>query len=139
MSVLTVNVSLRFFHPSASADVIQKQIGLEPRFSRSAGDPRPAREGEEKQFYECTYVSMPLVRKVNVELDEEIARWCDFLLPKAEFIGSILDTGGRAELYISVFIEGLGGFELDREVLSKVQGLGLGLAVEIYPPDCEES
>lgn len=139
MSGLLVNISLRFFHPSVSAESIREEIGLESRFARSAGEPRPARQGEDQQLYEFTYLSIPLARKVNVELDEEISRWCNFLINKREFIGHITDTGGRAEFYISIFVGGLGGFELDRAVLTRVTTLGLGLAVEIYPPSGDET
>ncbi|MEN4955926.1 hypothetical protein [Stenotrophomonas indicatrix] len=46
----------------------------------------------------------------------------------------IVGGGGKAEFYVSLFTEELGGFELDHSLLKRIVELSLGVSVEIYPP-----
>lgn len=113
------------------ASDIALEFGLTPRFSRTVGDPRPP--SSDGCLYDETYVSMQLVRKASVELDEELRRWCDVLSTKARFLDEIVGGGGKAEFYVSLFTEALGGFELDHSLLKRIFELSLGVSVEIYP------
>ncbi|HGK7303256.1 TPA: hypothetical protein ACJ509_001104 [Stenotrophomonas maltophilia] len=133
MAKLLVNISLRFWHPTMSAAEIQTRIGLQSRFSRSVGDVRSKSSGDAIQDH--TYVSMPLVRKVRVELDQELMRWCRAFEGNADFMSTVVSTGGRVEFYVSVFVDGLGGFEIDYNLLAAICMLNIGLSVEIYPPE----
>jgi len=132
MSIQVANISLRIWHPSMRASDIALEFGLTPRFSRTVGDPRPP--SSDGGLYDETYVSMQLVRKASVELDEELRRWCDVLSAKARFLDEIVGGGGKAEFYVSLFTEALGGFELDHSLLKRIVELSLGVSVEIYPP-----
>ncbi len=72
MSIQVTNIPLRIWHPSMRASDIALEFGLMPRFSRTVGDPRPP--SSDGGLCEETYVSMQLVRKASVELDEELRR-----------------------------------------------------------------
>lgn len=135
MVALVANISLRVWHPSMRAEAITLAFGLASRFSWTAGDPRPPSSDGGRR--EQTYVSMPLVRKARVELDEELHRWCDVLTCKAPFLAEIVDGGGKAEFYVSLFTEGLAGFELDACLLRRIVELSLDVGVEIYPAESD--
>ncbi|WP_159094024.1 MULTISPECIES: hypothetical protein [Stenotrophomonas] len=118
------------------ASKIALELGLVPRFSWTAGDVRPP--SSDGGVYEKTYVSMPLVRGADVELDEELLRLCSILSCKASFLSEIVEGGGKAEFYVSIFMsEGMGNFELDYEALREIIGLRLGVSVETYCPEAE--
>ena len=48
------------------------------------------------------------------------------------FIREFLRTGGRVEFYVSIFLDGNRGYELDRSMLQRMSAIGLGLSVEMY-------
>jgi len=80
-----------------------------------------------------SYASMPLIRKEAIELDEELSRWCEVLENRERTLREIFSSGGKVEFYVSLFVSGLGGFELEQGLLAKIGAMGLGLSVEIYP------
>jgi len=136
MTIQRTNISLRVWHPSMPAGEIALKLDLVPRFSWTAGDSRPA--SSDGGVHEKTYVSMPLVRGADVELDEELLRLCSLLTCKAPFLSRIVQDGGKAEFYVSLFMtEGMGNFELDYGVLREISGFGLGVSVEMYGPEDE--
>lgn len=136
MSKILINVSLRVWHPTVRADEIAAKLGLKPRFAHNVGEGRVTPAGNALEgSYEKSYVSMPLARKVEAEIDEELMRWCVFLEGHADSLRGLRETGGKLEFYVSAFLAGLGGFELDNAALQRIQILGLGVAVEIYPKE----
>ncbi|MDX3934703.1 hypothetical protein [Stenotrophomonas sp.] len=134
MSKLLLNISLRVWHPTLPHDSISDRIGLPERFAHTAGDARTSPSGSPLGgVYEDTYVSMQMVRKKTVELGDEIESCYSIIEVHADFIKSIVDTGGKVEFYVSAFLKDLGGFELDSLLLKRLAGTGIGFAIELYP------
>lgn len=136
MTEILVNISLRAWHPTMSANEITKTMGLPVEVSHCMGDKRVAPSGRVLEGeYDRTYVSMAMVRKKFVELDEEIERCHGSISEHGNFIRSLVDTGGKVEFYVSAFLSGLCGFEFDCALLSRIAATGIGLSVELYPKE----
>jgi hypothetical protein len=136
MSKILINVSLRVWHPTMRGSTIAEKLDFAPKFVHNVGERRVTPAGNMLEGnHENSYVAMPLVRKVEVELDEELVRWCSILEKHVAFLHELKDTGGKLEFYVSAFLSGLGGFELDNLTLQRIQTLGLGVAIELYPEE----
>jgi hypothetical protein len=136
MRKILVNISLRIWHPTLQADAIAARLGLTPKFAYNVGQRRKMPNGRLLEGnYEQSYVSMPLVRKIEVELDEELMRWCTILEQHVEFLYELKNTGGELTFSISMFPTGLSSFYLDNHSLQRVQSIGLGVDVDIYPEE----
>jgi len=133
MSTMLANISLRAWHPILTADEISSRLELPSRFAHNVSEPRRSPSGQVLDgYYELSYVSMPLIRKKTIELDEELSLWCEVLEPREQILREIVCSGGKVEFYVSLFVSGLGGFELEQGLLARVGAMGLGLSVEIY-------
>jgi hypothetical protein len=52
-----------------------------------------------------------------------------------EFLRTVSGTGGRASLFIGVFMQGNTGFSLDPTLSKLAAELGIALDFDVYPPD----
>lgn len=136
MTVILVNISLRAWHPMVSADEIARNIGLPVEVSHSVGGKRMTPSGRALEGeYDRTYVSMAMVRKKIVELDEELEHCHESISQCGNFIRTLVETGGEVEFYVSAFLNGLCGFEFDSAFLSRIAATGMGISVELYPKE----
>ena len=134
MTEMLVNISLRAWHPKLLAVEITDVFGLPVEVSHSINDPRSAPNGRLLGgAYENTYVSMSMVRKKMVELDDELLLWIENIQSNREFIANLLTTGGEVEFYVSVFLDDSCGFSFGRSFISELARIGLGVSVEMYP------
>lgn len=134
MSIILANISLRAWHPVLTADEISGRLELPAKFAHNVSEPRRTPSGGALSgHYDMSYASMPLIRKEAIELDEELSRWCEVLENRERTLREIFSSGGKVEFYVSLFVSGLGGFELEQGLLAKIGAMGLGLSVEIYP------
>lgn len=133
MSKMLCNVSLRIWHPTFSAADISSEIGLEAVICHDVGMLRTTPAGTILSgTYKETYVVMPLVKKKLIELDEEIESWCDFLASRKLYLSNVVSSGGRGDIYVSIFVPDIGGFMLGGLIMEKIIRLNLDLSVEIY-------
>jgi hypothetical protein len=79
-----------------------------------------------------TYCCFLLKNKTRSRLDNEIIHSCEYLEQRADFVKDFARSGGTIEFYASIFLDGDGGFEVDRSLLQRILALGLGLSVEMY-------
>jgi len=131
---ILVNISLRAWHPKLLAGEITEVFGLPVEVSHSINDPRSAPNGRLLGgAYENTYVSMSMVRKKVVELDEELLLCIENIQSQSEFIANLVTTGGEVEFYVSVFLADSCGFNFGRSFINELAKIGIGVSVELYP------
>jgi hypothetical protein len=133
MSAPTFSMSLRVWHPKRSADEILRVVRLPIRFHHTVGDPRKTPKGTPLEgIYKETYCCFELEKKTREYPERRITHWCQVIEAHSEFLADLVQTGGKAEFYVSVFLDGDRGFELDNELLTRMCAFRLGIAVEMY-------
>lgn len=133
MSAPISSISLRLCHPTLPHSDIVREIGMKAEFSHTVGQQRRTPKGRLLEgLYRETYCCFKIKKKGASHLDDDLRPWCDFLEKHAIFLQVFLETGGRLEFYISIFLDGDRGFELDGPMLQRISALGVGLSVEMY-------
>src|SRR5215813_11173264 len=114
MSAPVFALSLRLWHPTQRAEGVISTLQLPIRFYHSVGDARRTPKGAPLEgTYEETYCCFRLEEKMRARLEQCISRWCKSLRQHHDFLGIFVQSGGKIEFYVSVFLEGDRGFELD--------------------------
>lgn len=133
MSSPVSNISLRMWHPTFAANEIISEMKLHAKFSNSVGEQRRTPTGTPLEgVYKETYCSFSLKNKTSNHLNKELLAECDHLDQHAGFLRSFLHTGGRLEFYISIFLDGDRGFEINPSLIRRMTALELGFTVEMY-------
>jgi hypothetical protein len=133
MSSPVSNISIRLWHPTLPAIDIISELALQVKFSNSVGQKKKTPKGEQLEgIYQETYCCFLFRTKTTEHLHKEFAAGCEHLEARASFMDNFLRTGGRLEFYVSIFLDGDRGFELDNLLLRRMDALGLGLSVELY-------
>jgi hypothetical protein len=130
-------LSLRIRHPQMRDDQITASLGLSPKHAWTAGEPRKSPkgtllEGLRTESYWSSLLGNTATSEVGL-LEESIESALRSLEPHAQFLAEIIQSGGRAELFIGLFGDRNLGFELSPSMLKICSELGLALAFEIYP------
>lgn len=129
----TFSISLRVTHPAYTHQAITESLGMAPEFAHSVGAPRLTPKGLLLEgVYKETYCSFALVKKQAGYFVDGVKSLLPLLTSHSEYLHRVRDTGGRAELYIGVFVEESSGFVFPIEDMSALVGLSLDLAVEYY-------
>jgi hypothetical protein len=127
-------ISLRLWHPTLSAAAIISEFDLKIRFSNSVNEHRKTPTGIPLDgVYKETYCCFQWKEKRLGRLDRDMISGCEYLEKHLVFLQEFLRTGGRLEFYVGIFLQGDSGFEIDNALFRRMQALGLGLSVEMYP------
>lgn len=133
------SASFRVWHPSMEPALISKAIGLEPKRSWRAGEPRTTPKG---QPLEGKYPESYWCADISGEAPEDGEQQCleDFLLGASsrlsavgDFLRSVRETGGRTEIFVGLYGRWNYGFEFSPNLLLKLSSLGLALSLDVYP------
>ena len=127
-------ISLRIWHPTYTSESIIEAIGLQTRFAQSVGRPRVTPTGAALEgTYQETFCPFRLREKVAGYFTNGIRELMPYLENFRLYLKEIRQSGGRSELYVGVFVEGMNGFTLGVADMSKLADLSLDLSVEYYP------
>lgn len=127
------SVSLRITHPTYTHQKISHSLGMKPEFAHTVGTPRMTPKGQPLSgIHRETYCSFSLAEKQNGYFVDGVKRLLSILNLNKEHLHEIRNTGGRAELYIGVFVENYSGFTFSVEDMSAFVSLHLDVAVEYY-------
>jgi hypothetical protein len=117
----------------ASED-ISEALGMEPRFSWTAGQVRLGADGREiggvneKTYWSCRIAVAPcanLVDALGASLSE--------LESRKRFLRTFVETGGEVEFFIGWFTKATSGGEMfDWELLKRLADLRIGLSFDVY-------
>ena len=126
-------VSLRVTHPTYAHQEIVASLGMTPEFAHTVGTPRMTPKGRPLDgIYKETYCSFSLVKKQAGYFADGVRELLPLLNAKKEYLHHLRSAGGRAELYVGVFVEGSSGFTFAAEDMSAFVDLRLDVAVEYY-------
>jgi hypothetical protein len=130
----TFTISLRVWHPTERHQVIVQALGLKAEFAHTAGEPRTNPIGDRLEgVNKSTYCCFVLVAKQPGDFTEGIELLLPLLAPHRDYLRKLTYEGGRAELFVGVFVEGKStGFTLGVSEMSVLADLSLELSVEFY-------
>lgn len=127
------DVSLRFRHPTRSADEISAEFNLQPRFHWNVGDLRRKSDGSlgdgvRDSSYWSHEVASGKVCGLADALEENIAT----LEPHAAFLREFIASGGEVEYFIGLFTTSMsGGVTLSPELLRRIADLGINISIDV--------
>jgi hypothetical protein len=127
---------LRFLliHPSADPADISRKIGLEPSRAWRFGEPRFTPKGTRLDgVWRDTRWSHAFELDRAATLETAIASALEKLGASRRFLASLRETGGTAELIISLDGDAYQGALVGNELLRALADLGVSLGIEMYP------
>jgi hypothetical protein len=139
MSDYEFTMSLRIRHPHAEPADITRILGIEPQHTWRAGDPRRDSAGDEllgtrrDSYWMGRLMGEPQLASDHVGVESVILRTLGQLRKSSDFLATLKDEGGAAELQVSIFAREEFCLELLPESLALLGRLGLGVVLEIRP------
>jgi Domain of unknown function (DUF4279) len=121
-------------HPSADPDVITRAMGLVPLRAWRRGEPRFSPKGTrlEGVWRDTRWIHVfELDRDATVE--RAVAAALDTLSPASRFLTTLRETGGTAELIITLSGDAHHGASVSAEQLKALADLGVSLGIEVFP------
>jgi len=126
-------------HPSRAAIEIVEAMPIVASTIHSFGEARKNKRGDSLQgVYERTYVSFRLDTSAYTSISAFLEHMLKEPFVSAKIIKDIVNTGGQASIYISIFCKENSGFSLDHSLLAKLSAKMITLDLDIYP-DVDES
>jgi hypothetical protein len=134
MEISEFRAHLRIIHPSKAAREIVDGMPIPASIVHSVGEPCKTPKGALlKGTYSRTYVTFDLNAKaytsIPVFLEDMLAK----PFASAAIIKDIVEFGGQARLYISIFCAENSGFSLEASLLAKLAKKHMTLDLDIYP------
>lgn len=122
-------VSLQIWHPEQTPDQISKAMGVQATFTGLKGTTRgPAKSSSAtwKENYWCGDSND------GDSIEERIESIARYLVPKERQLAELLETGGRAGIYVFLAPISSLAFSLDGKLLESLGRLGVQLGVEVH-------
>ncbi|PXA03910.1 hypothetical protein DDZ13_09730 [Coraliomargarita sinensis] len=136
----TFQVSLRIKHPTLKPDEITRALGLVPSLVQAAGKNR--RTPDEKILKdvcrETFWHHKFHISESASDLESSIVEIIASLKSNLEFLNTIKEAGGSAELFCGVFLDVNIGLGFDNSLTQLLAEASLPLSVDLYPPDEQE-
>tara|TARA_R110002020_G_scaffold21373_80_gene72633 strand:+ start:12301 stop:12765 length:465 start_codon:yes stop_codon:yes gene_type:complete len=134
VSTYRYNVSLRLTHPTADPDTFSAALGLEPRFTDIAGQPR-VRKGKQLDYVakETYWTHQFDASHSPIDVEAFLLVTARRLASHKDLFSDIRSAGGRIEFFVGFFPEEFNcGFELTPELQQLCADLGIALAFDVY-------
>jgi hypothetical protein len=132
-------VAFRIWHPDIDPDVISQTIGLTPRYSSRAGQPRTTSKGRALggTYAESHWAVDPFGRGEYLShedsVEDVLADVVDLLAPHREFLLALREQGARLHLQVSTHSNRNYALVFSPALLSSLAELGLCLVHDAYP------
>jgi len=129
-------VMMRFLlvHPNADPAVITREIGMLPSRAWRQGEPRYTPKGTSLEgTWRDTRWGHNFTLHRNATIETAIALALDKLSAAKPLIATLRDTGGSAELIISLPGDTYQGASVSTEQLKVLADLGVSLGLEVFP------
>jgi hypothetical protein len=127
------SITLRVIHPHRRHEAIAAGIDLELHHGQTAGEPRKSKRGDVLGgAYRETIAAFALSDRVEGYFVDGVRDALEVIQARREYLGDVVDSGGRLMLYIGVFVDDHVGFSLDRALLDALSSLGVEVGVEVY-------
>ncbi len=139
MSDYEFTMSLRIRHPNVDPAQVTRTLGIPPQHTWRAGDTRRdsdgiALEGEYREtFWMGRLMAQPKLASERTGVESEFTKILAQLRKSQDFLESLKEQGGVAELHVSIFAREEFRLEFLPESLALLGRLGLTVAVEVKP------
>lgn len=126
-------ISLKFWHPTWKAAVFSDTLNLNPRFIHTVGDRRTTPTGTLLEgTYAKSYWCYDYEAGNNCDPTDAINGLLVTINPHADFVRSVIESGGRAEILVWIVSSADFGEVFPSDVLLSLGKLGIGLSFDIY-------
>jgi len=125
-------ISLRITHPCLPADQLSAMMDVEPRFSGSVGDERKSGGKLLGGRHKSSFIVAPVFPKTTGDVMEGISNVIQRFSDKAAALNDIVETGGRAELFVGVFAMENWGFVMGLEDMARLSAMKLEVSFDAY-------
>jgi Domain of unknown function (DUF4279) len=136
MSTYRYSINLRMRHPSMAPQGMTDALGLQPRHSWRAGEPRSTPKGRPLSGVnrESFWISdLGKGSRPPTSLSAAISAALDQLSDRRTFLHKIRSEGGLAEFFIGWFFDSQSGDTLPYDLLARAADLGIDLSFDVYP------
>lgn len=121
-------------HPSADPSDITRAVGLTPSRSWRCGEPRFTPKGTRLDgVWRDTRWSHGFKLDKKATIKTAIASALDALAPASPFLSSLRETGGTAQLIMSLPGDTYQGASIKADLLKALADLGISLGIEVFP------
>jgi hypothetical protein len=130
-------ISLRVRHPGIGPEKITEALGIEPRHSWKAGEPRktptgaPLTGSNRDTYWMAEIAAGRWPTKVNEAIHDTLRK----LVPYRSFLHHVRAEGGTVELFIGWFFENQSGDVLTHQCLALAGDLQIDLSFDVYSPE----
>lgn len=139
MQLYSFSLSLRIWHPNIDPTCITRTLGVKPKYSSMAGNPRQTPNGRPLGgiYAESYWCSDPFDRGEYLSADqiaEDVTTGLlEVLRPHKKFLLLIQEQGGRSHLTVNSFSRRNYTLILPPDLLIEIAELSLGFAHDVYP------
>jgi hypothetical protein len=133
------SIALRIWHPGIDPEEITANLGLKPKWTHTAGQPRRTPKGRPLvgKYAESYWSADPFDRGEYSSTDDlaedALAEVLEVLAPHKGFLLSLRESGARITLQVSSFSGRNYAVELSPALLARSADLGLSIAHDVYP------
>jgi len=139
MQSYSFTVALRIWHPSIDPEVVSRSLGMQAKYSSTAGAQRLTPKGQALSgtHAESYWHADPFGRGEYASHDETaenvLLSVVDALSPKKAFLLLLREQGARIHLQVSSFSLRNYAIELSPSLLSACAELGVSVVHDVYP------
>lgn len=139
MSDYEFTMSLRIRHPHVEPAEVTRGLGMEPQHSWRVGETRRDAEGVaiggayHESLWMCALMPHPELSSDIVGVESQLQHVIGVLRRSFDFLQSLRESGGVAELHISLFARQEFRLELPAESLASLAQMGIAMALEFHP------
>jgi hypothetical protein len=138
MNSYTFSVSLRINHPSRDLGYMTSELGMVPSTSWIAGDDRKTPKGtvlggKRTNSYWVARLNEEEESSEAWQIEDFLEHWFNELLPHADTLSEIHNSGGNVIIYISLYSGRNFGVILNPKLLAKFGTSNFEIQLDMYP------
>lgn len=139
MSEYEFTVSLRIRHPGIDPADITRTLCIEPQHTWKSGDVRRGPAGESldgtyrESYWMARLMEEPQLSSERASVENVLLQTVAQLRRSEDFLVGLSESGGVAELHVSLFARQDFRLDLPPEPLLLLGRMGLGIALDVHP------
>jgi hypothetical protein len=132
-------ISLRFKHPRVDPKKITEAIGIKPKITSRAGEPRKTPIGaplpglNSKTYWSANISGSKPRQSKRKDLCESLDEITSQLRTAKDFLQNFVDSGGEISLFIGLFCPENSGIVIPWELSARFASLRIRLDFDYYP------